>query len=219
MLKATQEADDAYYSHLRADFVNLFPEKASRVLDIGCATGQALGHFKRRGASQTVGIELRDDVADIARQSGNVDALHVGDFMALELPYTHAHFDVILASFVLEHVPDPWAALSRIRSLLTPEGVLIASLPNVQHISVSIPLLLRGKWEYEAEGIMDRTHLRFFSRSTIQDMLRDSGLDAVEFKPEFAGLKNILLNRLTLGLFPDLFAYAFNFVASPVKTS
>lgn len=219
MLKNTQKADDEYYSHLRNDFLALFPKTSSRVLDIGCATGQALGHFKRAGAEKTVGIELRSDVAELARRSGNVDELHIGDFMSLELPYPEHHFDVILASFVLEHVPDPWTALARIKSLLSKSGILIASLPNVRHISVSLPLIFRGKWEYEAEGIMDRTHLRFFSRNTILQMLQDSELQPLKFIPEFAGSKNVLLNRVTLGLMPDLFAYAFNFVAGHAPTA
>ena len=215
MLKATQSADDSYYSHLRPHFVRLFPKTGRRVLDIGCATGQALGHFKRQGAEQTVGIELRDDVAALATASGNVDQIHVGDFMALDLPYADGHFDVILASFVLEHVPDPWAALKRIRQLLAPNGVLVASLPNVRHISVSLPLLFSGRWQYESEGIMDQTHLRFFTRQTITELSQASGFELMSMEPEILGRKNIWLQNASLGLFPDLFAYAFNFVARP----
>ncbi len=218
MLKATQSADDTYYRHVRNDFLKLFPKKANRVLDIGCAAGEVLGHFKRLGADKLVGIELRDDVAEFAMKSGNADAVHVGDFMELELPYEKGYFDVISAGFVLEHMPDPWAALEKMKSLLTSDGQIIVTLPNIRHISVSLSLLFRGKWEYEDEGIMDRTHLRFFTRSTIIDLFNDAGLEIIQIQPEVSGLKNVLLNRLTLGLFPDMFGYAFNMVVTPRRS-
>ena len=84
---------------LPIEFIKVYPVlvrafEAAFLLDIKDFITQALGHFKRQGATQLVGIELRDDVAEIARQSGHVDAVHVGDFMVSDLPYPAGNFDV-----------------------------------------------------------------------------------------------------------------------------
>lgn len=216
MIENDATTDVDYYNHLRPALASLFPRGAARVLDIGCGTGRTLERFKELGSTETVGIELREDVAAIARRNPAVSRIFVGDFLNLELPYADGFFDVVVASFVLEHVADPWVAVKRIRSLLSPKGVLIGSLPNVRHLSVSVPLLLRGRWEYQPQGIMDWTHLRFFTRSTIEQLMSESGFSVERMDAEIVGLKNRVVHAMTLGLFPDLCGYAFNFVARPL---
>ena len=84
-------------------------------------------------------------------------------------------FDLIVILDILEHLMDPWAMVQRLHSALALGGVIIASIPNVGHYSVAFPLL-RGKWEYQPEGLLDRTHLRFFTKRTALDLMNRLGL-------------------------------------------
>jgi 2-polyprenyl-3-methyl-5-hydroxy-6-metoxy-1,4-benzoquinol methylase len=86
-------------------------------------------------------------------------------------------FDVIFFNDVLEHLADPEAALRATHDYLAAGGTIIASIPNVRHFSVVWPLIRRGEWRYEDSGIMDRTHLRFFTSKSMREMFRDAGWD------------------------------------------
>jgi 2-polyprenyl-3-methyl-5-hydroxy-6-metoxy-1,4-benzoquinol methylase len=90
-----------------------------------------------------------------------------------------AGFDAVFMLDVLEHMPDPEAALREARPLLSGEGVLVASIPNVRHYDVWWPLVRHGTWTYTDTGLMDRTHLRWFTRSSIADLFDATGWDVV----------------------------------------
>jgi SAM-dependent methyltransferase len=92
------------------------------------------------------------------------------------MEFPTGNFDLIIALDVLEHLIDPWSIVRRLHGILNPGGVIIASIPNVGHYSVAVPLVLRGQWNYADEGLLDRTHLRFFTRRTAVDLLTCSGL-------------------------------------------
>jgi SAM-dependent methyltransferase len=121
-----------------------------------------------------------DRVLEIGAGSGATMKWLLGDVETVELPSDK--FDLILALDVLEHLVDPWLVVRRLHSFMKPGGVLIASIPNVGHYSASVRLFLLGKWNYAGEGLLDRTHLRFFTRQSAIDLLTCSGL--VEDKVE-----------------------------------
>ena len=112
---------------------------------------------------------------------GRLDEVHIGNVEQLDLPIEPASLDVVLCLDVLEHLIDPWSTITRLATLLKPGGVLIASVPNVRHFRVVLPLLFRGQWKYADFGLMDRTHLRFFTRGSAIELLEAAGLrvDAV----------------------------------------
>jgi hypothetical protein len=83
----------------------------------------------------------------------------------------------------LEHFVDPWETLRACQPLLTPTGRVVASIPNIRWLNTSLRLLLRGEWRYEETGMLDRTHLRFFTRSGIHTLFADSGFEIVELYP------------------------------------
>lgn len=131
----------------------------------------------------------------------------VGDFYKIIPTLEPDSFDCIIGNDVIEHLVDPWLALSHLRQLLKPGGRIVLSLPNVRFWGVVKGLALHGSWEYADDGILDRTHLRFFSRSSIEALLKKTGFNAISVEginPQLAGLKISLVNTLTARRFDDM---------------
>ena len=111
------------------------------------------------------GLELFEAAAALARE--HFDEVIVGDAEVLvESAFQDLRFDLILCLDVLEHMVDPWRFVDRVQRLLAPGGRMVISVPNVRCAQVLWPLLMRGQWQYADEGILDRTHLRFFTRES-----------------------------------------------------
>lgn len=166
----------AYFQNRRPEIAALIPAEARRVLEIGCAAGEMGGALKQeRPDVEVVGVEVNGDAARLARQK--LDAVICGDIEAMEfLPYPLGHFDCITCGDVLEHLRDPEAALRKLLAYLHPAGCLVCSIPNIRHQSVLLELLVNGRWQYRDEGLLDRTHLRFFTLAEIRALLERLGL-------------------------------------------
>ena len=195
-----------YFDNVRSEIAPLLPAVAERVLDVGCGAGATLHWLKQSGRCRVgVGLEMMESAAAIAR--GRVDQVIVGDANLLVDTAFDAHsFDVVLCLDVLEHLVDPWTFVAKLPRLLKPGGLVIASLPNVRHLRVVLPLLLAGRWRYESSGILDRTHLRFFTRETALELLSGGGLKLQQWRRRLPPWhsKAGLLNLATLGLARDL---------------
>lgn len=204
-----EDKQDNYFSFVRKDIEPLLPRRAGRVLEVGCGGGATLAWLKASGrAGWVVGIELFADAAAVART--RLDELHEGDVDQHIDRLAPGSFDLILCLDVLEHLVDPWSTLKRLQSLLRPGGQLIASLPNVRHHSVILPLLLSGKWRYETAGIMDRTHLRFFSRATAIDLLQQAGLQLHAERSTYAwGSWDKWKDLLSFGLLRNFLSFQY----------
>jgi len=149
-----------------------------RVLELGPATGHMTRVLTERGCS-VVGIEIDPAMADLARQF--CERVIVGDLDELDLDAELGsdRFDVIVAADVLEHLKDPLSALRRLRGFLNENGYFVISLPNVAHGSVRIALL-QGHFNYREIGLLDTTHLRFFTRESIDELLDEADLAVAE---------------------------------------
>ena len=167
---------DTYFDSARRDFVSLLADNpTATILEIGCGSGGTGGLALDSGKCGTyIGIELMAGPAEAARQ--HIDDVLVGDIERMELPFEPETFDALIMSEVLEHLADPWAVLVRIRPFMKPGALVLASSPNVSHSSV-IWQLLRGRFDLADEGVMDRTHLRWFTPATYAQMFRDCGYD------------------------------------------
>jgi GT2 family glycosyltransferase/2-polyprenyl-3-methyl-5-hydroxy-6-metoxy-1,4-benzoquinol methylase len=166
------ESRALYYGHPREDVCALVPDDARRVLDVGCGAG-GLGRSLKAARP---GIEVRgvEPVADQAARARRIlDDVHVGGAESA-LPAGWPRPDCIVFADVLEHLIDPWAAVRRARELLAPGGALVVSIPNVRHHSV-IADLLRGRFDYRDAGVLDRTHLRFFTGATARELVERGG--------------------------------------------
>jgi 2-polyprenyl-3-methyl-5-hydroxy-6-metoxy-1,4-benzoquinol methylase len=162
---------------VHADVVRLIGE-SRRVLELGPATGY-MSHVLRDRGCAIVGIEL--DAAMAERAAEFCERVIVGDIDVLDLDAElgEDRFDAIVAADVLEHLKDPLAALERLRPFLTPDGCFVISVPNVAHGSVRLALL-SGKFPYQEIGLLDRTHLRFFTRESLEQLLDTAELGVAE---------------------------------------
>ena len=123
----------------------------------------------------------------------------------MPLPFAPASFDALIISEVLEHLVDPWAVLARLAPLVRSGGLIFASSPNISHHKV-IRSLLRGRWDLADQGVMDRTHLRWFTPATYAGMFEGAGFVVEEVRPVRPfGWKPRLFNRLTGGRWQHLF--------------
>lgn len=164
------------YIGMRNDILNLMPDNVSKVLDIGCSIGALGKQIKQKYNVEVVGLEVNKEMALIAKN--NVDKVIIADVEALNFNhyFPAGYFDCIIFADILEHLKDPWSVLTNINDMLSGEGVVIASIPNIRHYTTIIELVVKGYWPYRERGIHDRSHLRFFTLKNIIEMFENSGL-------------------------------------------
>lgn len=193
-----------YFSRARTDLLKALPSFSERVLEIGCGSGATLAWMKSIGlAGHTTGIELSPQMAEVA--SKNADELHIGDAeMLLDDVASAPVYDLVLCLDVLEHFVDPWRMIEKISHVLKPGGLVVASIPNVRHFSVLGPLLFKGRWDYEEAGILDHTHLRFFTKASAASLLQTNDLDVIAVVPNIQqGSKSYWAKKLSFELLAD----------------
>ena len=182
----TDPPTDGYFEHARPELRALVPADARRVLDVGCGGGALGAALKAERGCEVVGLEGVPEAAVAA--AARLDAVHEVDLELLgELPYPAGYFDAIVLGDVLEHLRDPEALLMALLPRLAAHGVLVMSIPNVKHWSVVVPLLLHDTWTYKDAGLLDRTHVHFFTLEEIGAMLDRLGLAARELAFTTAG--------------------------------
>jgi 2-polyprenyl-3-methyl-5-hydroxy-6-metoxy-1,4-benzoquinol methylase len=175
------EAGDAlYYNYVRSEIVGLIKQPPRVVLDVGCGGGGTGAEIKRLYPKAVVhGIELSDAAAEIASTrldrvlNENVEKL---DFAAAG--FEPESIDLVLFPDVLEHLYDPWNLLRRIKPFLANDAHILASIPNVRNLWL-IDQLLAGDWDYVPAGLLDVTHIRFFTRKSIVQMFEQTAFRVV----------------------------------------
>jgi 2-polyprenyl-3-methyl-5-hydroxy-6-metoxy-1,4-benzoquinol methylase len=207
-----------YFSNARTDIDPLLPEVVGTVLEIGCSSGGTLEWLRDTGRSvHTCGIELMPQAAAKARQS--VDELFEGDADKIiqEMINKNRQFDLILCLDVLEHLIDPWGMVLMLQKLVAPTGMVIASIPNVRNIDAVLPLVFKGRWAYTEEGILDKTHMRFFTRESALELMRSGEFEILKCIPRFphAQSKRALINNMTFGLLSDFLAIQYLISSRP----
>jgi len=198
-----------HYDDARRNLVRFVPRDAGTMLDVGCGGG---------GFGRSV-HEVRPDITIFGVEPDPIGARH-----AAAAPYAQVaegffpeaadqlhveRFDVIFFNDVLEHMAEPGSAVIAAKEHLAPGGMVVACIPNVRHMSVWWPLIRRGRWQYEDYGILDRTHLRFFTESSMRQLFEDNGWAVVSsegvnrtrqpMRPGEDGWKSVALSRLTRG--------------------
>jgi len=215
-----QSYDFAFDRSYQNDPRNKFLERigrGNRVLEVGCATGQVSAYMTQELGCEVVGIELSAEAARHAERW--CSEVIVADIEKDALERVKGLFDVVTFGDVLEHLIAPGAVLSRCKRVLKPHGFILISIPNIAHYSIRLSLL-RGKFEYRQYGIMDRTHLRFFTLQSARRMIEEAGFLVQDFDLVYItrGMRFITaggrLERLVKKRFPELVGYQFVFKAA-----
>ena len=213
------------YVTRRTDILSLVPDSASLVLDVGCSNGALGASIKHsRPGAIVVGMEVSQTMAKDAM--AHLDQVLVGD---IEHPQAFdalsgQRFDTIIFADVLEHLKDPWSMLKKVRPFLLQGGVLITSIPNVRHIDTIFNLVVKGRWPYRDRGIHDRTHLRFFTKSNIEDLFTGAAfkIEMMRTNYRFFERPHPWNRYAKVAAVPGLaafFAFQYLVVASPVAAN
>ncbi len=171
------------HSNYNPDLLAVMPSTAQRVIEVGCSTGALGAAFKKIAPhSNYWGLEIDPDFADQAQA-------YCDRVFTLDIEYADDAFwesvsdrDCWVFGDVLEHLKDPWSILHQVRGVIPANGVVVACVPNAQHWSLQAKLSA-GAFEYEAEGLLDRTHLRWFTRTTLIKLFQECGFEIVGGTP------------------------------------
>lgn len=157
------------------DLLRLIPLDAHKVVEVGCSSGALAREYKKLNSiCRYVGLEI--DPTYVALAKLHCDEADVVDIEAVDQLFWERHADADCWVFgdTLEHLRDPWQVLRHIRSILPEHGVVVACIPNAQHWSLQVKLSI-GDFRYETSGLLDRTHLRWFTRQTIVELFEGAG--------------------------------------------
>jgi 2-polyprenyl-3-methyl-5-hydroxy-6-metoxy-1,4-benzoquinol methylase len=192
---------ETYFEHARPEMMALVPAMAKRVLDVGCGAGAFSARLKSERPVEVWGVEMNSDAA--RKASERLDKVVCAPFDS-SFDAGPIRFDCIIFNDVLEHMACPEIALETAHALLSPQGVVVASIPNARHLTVVWELAVQGDWRYRDAGIFDRTHLRFFTRTSILRLFREQRYEVRHCEGineavgrKFRVLNTIFLNRLT----------------------
>lgn len=177
LVAKTDWTAESYYAQPRDDVLSFVPASATRILDIGCAAGLVGANIKARQLCHVTGVEIVADAA--AHAAARLDLAICGDSFDVLPALAEGGYDCVLLLDVIEHVADSAGLLRLAARKLTEDGTLLLCVPNVAHWSV-VQGLLEGRWDYADQGILDRTHLRFFTLNSVQRMLDEVGLRVVD---------------------------------------
>lgn len=164
---------DTYFSGERKEVLPFLPEKFTRLLDVGCGSGEFGALVKKNNKNAEIwGVDI--NAAAIESAKTKIDHALFGSFSADIILPDH-YFDVITFNDSLEHFPDPLPILNLCKQKLVPNGRIVCSLPNVRYLKNVFHLLIDMDWKYSDYGILDYTHLRFFTKKSMVRLFEENG--------------------------------------------
>ena len=207
-----------YFHNQRREMLKYIPDNAKRILEVGCGAGQFCSTMKREDR-EIWGVEMNEEAAQKATEVCTF--VLIGDFDTVFEQLPKNHFDCVIFNDVLEHMYSPWDTIRLVKSLLSDDGVLVSSIPNFRYISNLITeILFQGEFEYKAVGgILDDTHIRFFTTKSIRRMFKEQGYEVLvhEGLKPCKSWKEKLFIGLTFGFLEDARYKQFATVAKPIR--
>lgn len=189
--------DPVYHENARTEIASFLDEPPGLVLDIGCGGG-ATGRLVKEKfpGTRVVGIELNTKAAEYARRFLDDVICERIESVDLAARLGGQPIGTVLLLDVLEHLEDPWRALVRIRRWLAPTTRVLASVPNIRNLA-NLDSLAAGRWDYAPNGVLDVTHLRFFTKSTLREMFEQTGYTVRHMEPltQPAALDRLVVER------------------------
>ncbi len=212
MAKSEEISD--YFNDARSEMLPIIPIGVTIFLEVGCGAG-AFGEsiLRKIPNSHVTGIEVHQEASKLARARLS-HVIEKPVELALEEIHDHS-IDCVILNDVIEHLVDPWAILKTLKIKLKDNGYVVASIPNVRYFPV-LREYLSGDWRYQECGVMDRTHVRFFTKMSIDRLFDDTGYKLIQIKgirPQMLPWKARLINFLTAGYFEDAKYERFSCVA------
>lgn len=176
-MKYYENKPQGYYDNVREEMLKYLPETAKKILDVGCGNGAFASLVKEKNNAEVWGIELMEEEAKVAIDV--LDKVFVGNCENHIEGLPDQYFDAIYMNDVLEHLVDPYSVLEILKSKLAPNGVFISSIPNVRFFRTFSKVLFSKDWIYDDHGVMDKTHLRFFTGKSIKRMYEELGCTVI----------------------------------------
>ena len=220
---AEASVDPEYFKHSRREVLPFVPAQRRRVLEVGCGEGWFAGSLT--GVEEAWGIEP-SEAAEVARTRLTRVFRSTFDDAESELPL--GFFDVVICNDVIEHMPDYNRFLSTVGKHIAPGGMLIGSIPNVRFYNNMMQFLLEKDWHYTEFGVLDRTHVTFFTEKSLRKTLERHGFRVVALKGINTGVKfsnsarssiylgmAYALSAISFGYFSDILHLQFAFQATP----
>lgn len=194
-----------YFSIERQLFKNAVKGNGLKILDIGCGTGLLGAFFRTNQQCEVHGIEINESAYNGAK--GNLHQVHRANIEAIDLPYSANYFDVIIMGDVLEHLINPMGTINKLLKVLKPEGQIHITVPNIRYWKVLKNLVFNDKWQYESWGILDYTHLRFFTKTSIVDLMKMNDIKVIKAEWVIQNpSKSHMINKSTFALFAGFLA-------------
>lgn len=194
------KSDQTYYARSRT-WPSIFGIRSgTKILDVGCGRGNLGSYLQTTYDSEVTGLEIIKDNFLVA--STVLYEAHLGDIESMDMSVLGSRFDYVIFSDSLEHMLEPKAVLERVRDLMAENGHLLISMPNIRNFRVTAPLVFSDQWNYQDEGLLDRTHLRFFTCTSICKLIEQCGYKVEQVRVDLPLSSKVgVLNMLTLGLF------------------
>lgn len=205
-----------YYAHVRNEMLPFVPKEARTILDVGCAEGHFGAALKSKNGATVWGIEYEPKISDVA--SEKLDRVIAGSVEAILPTLPEDYFDCVICNDVLEHIAFPEKVLASLKRVMSPTGVLVGSIPNVRYFPVLLDYVWNADWRYADYGVLDRTHLRFFTGKSLKRFLQEAGYTplTIEGINPTPSIRARLLRLATLGKFRDCQFQQYAFVAKPL---
>lgn len=181
------------------------PEDAGKIIDVGCGNGSFAQSVKKKSGAEVWGIEYTREGAREAEKV--IDKVFSGSCEENLDSLPDHYFDVAFFNDVLEHMPDPSRLINQFKTKLTSGGIVISSIPNIRYHNALLPILFEKDFKYKSSGVMDYTHLRFFTSKSIRRMFREQGYEILRHEGinRSKSLKPILYNIPLLFTQMDIF--------------
>ncbi len=204
---------DDYFALNRVDMIPFIPKTVTKVIEFGCGEGNFVLRLAKDFGAEAWGVEIEEEPSRIA--ATRLHKVIQKDALASIDDLPENYFDVAVFNDVLEHLVDPQLVLSSLKSKIVPGGVVVASIPNVRFYRNFFDLVFKGNWNYEEFGILDRTHLRFFTKKSIRKLFEPAGysIETIKGISRSRSFRPVLASILTLGAWSDIAFLQFAVVA------
>lgn len=191
------------------------PQGTKTILEFGCGFGGFSSLVKEKLGTESWAVEIEKTAAQEAEKK--LDKVINADASEALLQIPEDYFDCIVLFDILEHLIDPYGLLCALKTKLTKNGIIVASIPNIRYYRTFVDLVIHGNWDYKEHGILDKTHLRFFTYKSIIKTFNQLGFEMLELEgihPTSSRTFKIL-NIIFLNLLSDIRYKHFAVVAKP----